>query len=162
MLLLGKDEGDPLFLQLKEAGPSVLEAYLPQSRYENHAQRVVAGQRLMQASSDIFLGWARGEGVGLLVDYYWRQLRDMRSSAVVEDLRPQGLADYGYLCGWTLARAHARSGDRVAISTYLGGTDRFDQAVASFSEAYADQTERDYERMLQAVKDGTLTVETGV
>ena len=162
VLLLGKDEGDPLLLQLKEAGPSVLEAYLPKSRYENHAQRVVAGQRLMQASSDIFLGWARDQGTSRPVDCYWRHLRDMRSSAVVEDLRPQGLADYGYLCGWTLARAHARSGDRVAISAYLGGTDRFDQAVASFSEAYADQTERDYERMLEAVKDGILQVEMGV
>ena len=159
VLLLGKDDGDPLFLQLKEAGPSVLEAHLPKSHYKNHAQRVVAGQRLMQASSDIFLGWAGGHEAHLPVDYYWRQLRDMKSSTRVEDLRPQGLADYGYACGWTLARAHARSGDRVAISAYLGNSDRFDQAIATFSETYADQTERDYERMAQAIKDGTLTVE---
>ena len=116
----------------------------------------------MQASSDIFLGWATGHEAHLPVDYYWRQLRDMKSSAAVEDLQPQGLADYGYSCGWTLARAHARSGDRVAISAYLGNIDRFDQAIAIFSVAYADQTERDYERMMQAVKDGALTVETGV
>lgn len=158
VLLLGKDDGDPLFLQLKEAGPSVLEAHLPKSRYKNHARRVVAGQRLMQTSSDIFLGWARGHEAHLPVDYYWRQLRDMKSSTRVEDLSRQGLADYGYACGWTLARAHARSGDRVAISAYLGNSDRFDQAIATFSETYADQTERDYERMIRAVKDGTLTV----
>lgn len=162
VLLLGRDDGDPLFLQLKEAGRSVLEAHLPKSRYRNHAQRVVAGQRLMQASSDIFLGWAKGGEPNLPADYYWRQLRDMKLSAPVEDLPPQGLTDYAYLCGWTLARAHARSGDRMAISAYLGNSDRFDQAAASFSETYADQTERDYERLLQAVKDGALQVETGV
>ena len=162
VLLLGRDDRDPLLLQLKEAQPSVLEAYLPKSRYRNHAHRVVAGQRIMQASGDIFLGWSRGYENYLPVDYYWRQLRDMRLSAVIENLPPQGLTDYGYLCGRTLARAHARSGDRVAIAAYLGGTDRFDQAVAAFSEAYADQIRDDYDHVVQAVKDGALTVKTGV
>ena len=160
-LLLGRDDGDPLFLQLKEAGPSVLEAYAGKSRYQNHAHRVVAGQRLMQAASDIFLGWIRGSGAAHR-DFYWRQLRDMKGSFAPENARPAGLALYAGVCGWTLARAHARSGDRIAIAAYLGKSDRFDLAVADFAEAYADQVERDFALVQKAIKDGRLEVESGV
>jgi len=161
VLLLGRDDGDPLFLQLKQANPSVLEAYVGRSRYQNHAHRVVAGQRLMQAASDIFLGWIRGSGAGHR-DLYWRQLRDMKGSVETRGVRPAGLALYAGLCGWTLARGHARSGDRIAVAAYLGKSDRFDLAIADFAEAYADQVERDFEVVQKAIKDGRVKVETGV
>ena len=159
-LLQGRDSQDPLFLQAKEATASVLEAHLPRSRYRQHGQRVVQGQRLMQAASDIFLGWTRGVDVSR--HFYWRQLRDMKGSVPVEDMTSLGLAMYGRLCGWTLARAHARSGDAVAITAYLGETDAFDRAVTAFSERYADQNERDYAEFASSVKDGRLSVLTGV
>ena len=160
-LLLGRDDGDPLFLQLKEAGPSVLEAYVGKSRYQNHAHRVVAGQRLMQAASDIFLGWIRGSGAAHR-DFYWRQLRDMKGSFKSDNARPAGLALYAGVCGWTLARGHARSGDRIAIAAYLGKSDRFDLAIADFAEAYADQVELDFEVVQKAIKDGRITAVSGV
>jgi uncharacterized protein (DUF2252 family) len=153
VLLEGRDEDDPLFLQVKQAEASVLEAHLPRSIYRNHGHRVVAGQRLMQAASDIFLGWLRGPAGR---DFYWRQLRDMKGSAKVEGMSPGELATYGSICGWALARAHARSGDRVQISAYLGKSDRFDEAIADFAEAYADQTELDHAALCAAVKSGKV------
>jgi uncharacterized protein (DUF2252 family) len=163
ILFTGRDGADPLFLQAKEAQPSVLEPYVGKSTYTNAGQRVVEGQRLMQASSDIFLGWDRVEGIdGHLRDFYFRQLKDWKGSVEIEQLLPQGLAIYARLCGWTLARAHARSGDRVAIAAYLGKSDRFDQAIADFSVAYADQNERDHDAMKAAIESGRLTAETGV
>ncbi len=162
-LMLGNDGNDPLFLQLKEAQESVLERFVGKSVYRNHGQRVVAGQRLMQATSDIFLGWDRVEGTdGHLRDFYCRQLNDWKGSVEIEQLRPQGLTNYARVCGWTLARAHARSGDRVAIASYLGKSDRFDQAIADFSVAYADQNERDYDALKAAIKSGRITAEVGV
>jgi uncharacterized protein (DUF2252 family) len=158
LLLEGRDEDDPLFLQVKEAGVSVLEAHLPKSAYENQGQRVVAGQRLMQAASDIFLGWLRGPAGR---DFYWRQLRDMKGSAKVDTMSPEELAVYAGLCGWALARAHARSGDRVRISAYLGKSERFDGAIADFAKVYADQTERDHAALCAAVKSGKIPSETG-
>ncbi len=158
-LLTGRDGDDPLFLQIKEAQSSVLERHLPKSRYRNHAQRVVAGQRLMQAQSDIFLGWIRAPGG---FDYYWRQLRDMKGSATVETMVPQGYVVYASVCGWALARAHARSGDRVAIAAYLGKSNRFATAVADFSEIYADQNERDHQTMLDAIAGGKIEAESGL
>jgi uncharacterized protein (DUF2252 family) len=158
VLLEGRDEGDPLFLQVKEAGPSVLEGYVPSSAYEHHGHRVVAGQRLMQAASDIFLGWFRGrEGR----DFYWRQLRDMKGSADVEGMSPDELVLYAGLCGWALARAHARSGDRAQIAGYLGKSERFDGAIANFAESYADQTERDHAALCAAVKSGKVPGDAG-
>ncbi len=151
VLLEGRGEDDPLFLQVKEAGVSVLEDQVGPSPYEHHGHRVVAGQRLMQAASDIFLGWFRGRAGR---DYYWRQLRDMKGSAEVESMSPDELALYAMLCGWALARAHARSGDRVQIASYLGKSERFDGAIADFAEAYADQTERDHAELCAAVKSG--------
>jgi uncharacterized protein (DUF2252 family) len=159
-LLQGRDAGDPLFLQAKEATASVLEAHLPRSKYRNHGQRVVQGQRMMQAASDIFLGWTTGVDVSR--HFYWRQLRDMKGSVVIEEMTPLGLALYGRLCGWTLARAHARSGDPVAIAAYLGETDAFDRAITTFSERYADQNERDYDEFASAIKDGRLSCLDGV
>ena len=159
-LLQGRDGQDPLFLQAKEATTSVLEAHLPRSRYRQHGQRVVQGQRLMQAASDIFLGWTRGVDVSR--DFYWRQLRDMKGSVAIEETTPLGLTLYGRLCGWTLARSHARSGDPVAIAAYLGETDAFDRAVTTFSERYADQNERDYDEFAAAIKDGRLSCLEGV
>jgi uncharacterized protein (DUF2252 family) len=153
VLLAGRDENDPLFLQVKEAGPSVLEGHVPSSTNEHHGHRVVAGQRLMQAASDIFLGWFRGTAGR---DFYWRQLKDMKGSAVVEGMSPDELVIYAGLCGWALARAHARSGDRVRIAAYLGKSERFDGAIADFAEAYADQTERDHAALCAAVKSGRL------
>ena len=153
VLLEGRDENDPLFLQVKQAGPSVLEGYLKSNTYEHHGHRVVVGQRLMQAASDIFLGWFRGtEGR----DFYWRQLKDMKGSADLENMSADDLIIYAGLCGWTLARAHARSGDRVQIAAYLGKSERFDGAIADFAEAYADQTERDHAALLEAVKSGRV------
>jgi len=158
VLLEGRDENDPLFLQVKEANPSVLEPYLPKSTYKNQGHRVVTGQRVAQAASDIFLGWLRG-GAGR--DYYWRQLRDMKGSAKVEGMSPEELAIYGRLCGWVLARAHARSGDRVQIATYLGKSERFDGAIADFAKDYADQTERDHAALCAALKSGRVAGHVG-
>jgi uncharacterized protein (DUF2252 family) len=156
VLLEGRDENDPLFLQVKEAGASVLEGYLKSNTYEHHGHRVVAGQRLMQAASDIFLGWFRGtEGR----DFYWRQLKDMKGSAKVESMSADELVLYAGLCGWALARAHARSGDRVQIAAYLGKSERFDHAVADFAVAYADQTERDHAALLAAVQSGRVAAD---
>jgi uncharacterized protein (DUF2252 family) len=164
VLMLGRDEADPLFLQVKEAEESVLCRFVGASRYANQGQRVVAGQRLMQASSDIFLGWQHVEAGadGQARDFYIRQLRDWKFSIDIETLRPEGLQMYGELCGWTLARAHARSGDRIAIAAYLGGSDVFDRAIARFSAAYADQNERDYQALVDAAKSGRITAEHGL
>jgi uncharacterized protein (DUF2252 family) len=156
VLLQGRDEDDPLFLQVKEAGPSVLEGHVASGAYEHHGHRVVAGQRLMQAASDIFLGWFRGTGGR---DFYWRQLRDMKGSANVETMSPDELVLYAGLCGWALARAHARSGDRVQIAAYLGKSERFDLAIADFARAYADQTERDHAALCAAVKSGRIAAD---
>ena len=153
VLLEGRDEDDPLFLQVKEAQASLLESFLPKGSYRNHGHRVVAGQRLMQAASDIFLGWLRGPGGR---EFYWRQLRDMKGSAKVERMSPGELAAYADLCGWALARAHARSGDRVQIAGYMGKSERFDRAIAAFAEAYADQIERDHATLCKAVKSGKV------
>src|SRR5215203_5711500 len=158
VLLEGRDENDPLFLQVKEAGASVLEGYVKANTHEHHGHRVVAGQRLMQAASDIFLGWFRGTGGR---DFYWRQLKDMKGSANVEGMLPDELVIYAGLCGWALARAHARSGDRVQIAAYLGKSERFDVAIADFAQAYADQTERDHAALCAAVKSGRLPAEAG-
>lgn len=153
VLLEGRDDGDPLFLQVKEAGPSALEPYVGPSDLANAGKRVVEGQRLMQAASDIFLGWSEGvEGH----HFYWRQLRDMKGSADPDSATPAMLTSYAQLCGWTLARAHARSGDPVAISAYLGSSDRFDRAIVEFGRRYADQVERDYAAFLEAHREGRL------
>ncbi|HTS95832.1 MAG TPA: DUF2252 family protein, partial [Streptosporangiaceae bacterium] len=151
-------------LQVKEAEASVLSRFAGASKYANQGQRVVAGQRLMQASSDIFLGWQRIEAGldGLQRDFYVRQLRDWKFSLDIENILPSGMLLYGELCGWTLARAHARSGDRIAIASYLGGSDVFDQAVARFAAAYADQNERDHQALVNAVTSGRLTAERGL
>jgi len=163
VLLLGRDEEDPLFLQAKEAEASVLEPYAGKSRFANHGQRVVEGQWLMQAASDIFLGWVRATGIdGKQRDLYVRQLWDWKTSADVDVMGPVQMAGYGEMCGWTLARAHARSGDRVAIAAYLGSGDVFDTAMAGFAEAYADQNERDYAALASAVKSGRIAAETGI
>jgi uncharacterized protein (DUF2252 family) len=163
-LFLGRDNQDPLFLQMKEAQESVLERFVGKSMYPNHGQRVVAGQRLMQATSDIFLGWDRvTSGLdGQPRDFYVRQLRDMKGSADVETMIPGSMALYAQICASTLARAHARSGDRIAIASYMGKGDVFDVAIADFSVAYADQNERDYARLQAAVKKGTIKAQTGL
>jgi uncharacterized protein (DUF2252 family) len=164
LLLLGRDESDPLFLQVKEAGPSVLESHLGRSQYRNHGQRIVEGQRLMQAAGDIFLGWIRNKaGVdGKQRDFYVRQLWDWKTSVDTATIVPRGLELYAGACGWTLARAHARSGDRIAISSYLGKSEVFDGAVADFAETYADQNERDYNALVAASRDGRIKVEEGL
>jgi len=163
-LFFGRDGTDPLFLQLKEAQASVLEEYVGRSVYRNHAQRVVVGQRMMQAASDIFLGWIHiKEGLdGQPRDFYGRQLKDWKGSAEIDQMVPSGMAAYGRLCGWTLARAHARSGDRVAIAAYLGNGNAFDRAIVDFSKAYADQNELDYKALEAAVKSGRVEAQTGV
>jgi uncharacterized protein (DUF2252 family) len=163
-LMLGRDGQDPLFLQMKEAQASVLEEHLGPGEFSNHGERVVTGQRLMQTSSDIFLGWLHVEAGldGKPRDFYGRQLRDWKGSAEVERMAPKGLAQYGRLCGWTLARAHARSGDRVAIAAYLGKGAAFDRALVDFSHAYADQNERDYRALVAAVDSGRIKAETGL
>ncbi|WP_330236106.1 DUF2252 domain-containing protein [Streptomyces sp. NBC_00566] len=159
-LLLGRDDQDPLFLQAKEADTSVLAAHVGESRYRNQGERVVSGQRLMQATSDIFLGWERVDGIdGRQRDFYVRQLRDWKGIAVPERMRPKDMRVFGELCGFTLARAHARSGDRIAIAAYLGGGDSFDRALATFAEAYADQNERDHQTLVDAVRAGRLPAE---
>jgi uncharacterized protein (DUF2252 family) len=163
-LMLGRDDQDPLFLQFKEAQPSVLEDFTAKSQYANHGERVVAGQHLMQASSDIFLGWLHVDsGIdGKPRDLYGRQLKDWKGSFETDGALPEGMTIYGQTCGWTLARAHARSGDRIAIAAYLGQSDVFDRAIADFSEAYADQNEHDYNALTHAVDSGTITAQTGL
>jgi uncharacterized protein (DUF2252 family) len=160
VLLTGGDDSDPLFLQAKEAEASVLEPYAGASRFRNHGRRVVEGQRLMQAASDIFLGWCPAVGLdGRKRDFYVRQLWDWKRSAEVERMTARGLEIYGRMCGWTLARAHARSGDRIAIASYLGGGDAFDKAIAGFSESYADQSERDHAALVEAIEAGRVQAE---
>jgi uncharacterized protein (DUF2252 family) len=163
ILMFGRDERDPLILQAKEAGPSVLEGFLPRSEYSNCGHRVVAGQRMMQAVSDIFLGWQGVEGIdGRTRDFYVRQLRDWKVSADLDGMGPAAMQVYGGLCGWTLARAHARSGDRIAIAAYLGSADTFDRAIGEFAVAYADQNERDHAALVEAIKTGRITAELGL
>ena len=154
VLLTSRDDDDPLFLQVKEAEPSVLEAHLPQANYKHQGERVVAGLELMQAASDIFLGWMTGPAGR---NFYWRQLRDMKGAVEVTELSSANLALYSSLCGHALARAHARaSGNAAEIAAYLGVSDRFDQGIVSFAEAYANQTERDYQALLDAIKTGRV------
>jgi uncharacterized protein (DUF2252 family) len=161
LLMMGRDGQDPLFMQAKEAEASVLEPYVGESEFKNHGERVVEGQWLMQASSDILLGWLPALGFDEQErDFYVRQLWDGKRSVEVETLAPEGLEIYGRVCGWTLARAHARSGDRIAIASYLGKGDTFDRAVAEFSELYADQNELDYAALADAVKSGSIEAET--
>ncbi len=164
MLMLGKDSDDPLFLQIKEAGPSVLSEFVGASKYDNQGQRVVEGQRLMQAASDIFLGWLRVSPApdGVIRDFYVRQLRDWKFSFDTQMMVPSGLAAYGQVCGWTLARAHARSGDRIAIAAYLGTSDTFDRAIADFASTYADVNERDMAALDAAAKSGRVLAQRGV
>ena len=160
VLLQGRDARDPLFLQIKEATASVLEPYLRKSRYRQHGERVVQGQRMMQAASDIYLGWTKGLDVRR--HFYWRQLRDMKGSVLVETATPLGLTFYARTCGWTLARAHARSGDPVAIAEYLGDNDAFDKSITDFSQRYAGQNEQDYNQFVKAVRSGRLEAAEGV
>ncbi len=160
VLLQGRDQQDPLFLQVKEATRSVLEDHLPKSQYRQPGERVVQGQRMMQAASDIFLGWTKRDDADRYL--YWRQLRDMKGSAIIESMDPSTLVFYARVCGKTLARAHARSGDPIAIATYLGKKDKFDKAVTDFSERYADQNERDYEAFTEAIRTGRLQALQGV
>ena len=164
LLLLGRDGDDPLFLQIKEAQASVLEPYLGKGAYENHGQRVVAGQRLMQTTSDIFLGWLRSKETldGAERDFFVRQLWDWKTSVDLDTILPQGLQLYGEVCGFLLARAHARSGDRIAIASYLGKSDGFDRALAEFAIAYADQNERDHAAVKAAAEDGRIRVQEGL
>ena len=152
VLLLGRQERDPLFLQVKEATASVLDDHLPPSEYETHGRRVVEGQRLMQAASDAFLGWSRGR----TNHYYWRQLRDMKGSAAVETYTPRLMASYARLCGWTMARAHARSGDPVAMASYMGSGTVFDRAITEYAARYADQNDRDYRQLVGAIESGQV------
>lgn len=160
VLMVGRDLDDPLFLQLKEAQQSVLEPYVGKSRFARHGRRVVEGQKLTQTAGDIFLGWTTAEGFdGVERDYYVRQLWDWKGSARVERFDPEAMAIYGRICGWVLARAHARTGNRFALAAYLGQSDTFDRAMADFAVAYADQNERDYEAMLKAAADGRIEVE---
>ena len=163
LLMDGGDGIEPLFLQAKEAQPSVLAEYCGRSKYSNEGERVVTGQHLMQAQSDIFLGWTRVPAPdGVDRDFYVRQLRDWKFSVPIEQMIPSGLRVYAQLCGWTLARAHARSGDRIALAAYLGRSAKFDQAIAEFAETYADQNERDYAALQAAVKDGRAEAITGI
>ncbi|MEA2380317.1 MAG: hypothetical protein QOH72_288 [Solirubrobacteraceae bacterium] len=159
VLLAGRDGADALVLQVKEARGSVLAPFVGGDPAANQGRRVVEGQQLMQAASDILLGWLRADGDGGARDYYVRQLWDWKVSADVERLAPAGLTDYGAMCGWTLARAHARSGDRIAIAAYLGGGDVFDRALAEFAEAYADRAERDYAALEDAARAGRIAAE---
>jgi uncharacterized protein (DUF2252 family) len=161
VLLQGRDQDDPLFLQLKEATASVLEDHLPASRYRHHGQRVVCGQRMMQAASDIYLGWTEAK-IPDTHHFYWRQLRDMKGSVDIETMAPATLNFYARACGWTLARAHARSGDPIAIAAYLGAGDQFDRAITDFAGRYADQNERDYQAFLVAIRSGRLQALQGV
>jgi uncharacterized protein (DUF2252 family) len=160
LLLEGGEQEDAIILQQKEAGPSVLEAYLPKRVYTNQAQRVVIGQRMMQAASDIFLGWQQGA----LTDtqYYWRQLKDMKGSVDIATLDEAGLGTYLIVCSICLARAHARTGDSAAIAGYMGKSKSFDKAIGKFATAYADQTVRDHQALVEAVKSGRIAAETGI
>ena len=160
VLLQGRDEHDPLFLQVKEATASVLEDHLPKSRFAEPGERVVQGQRLMQAASDIYLGWTKG--VEENRHLYWRQLRDMKGSVLVELMSPVILSFYAGICGWTLARAHARSGDAVALAAYLGKSDKFDRSVTDFCDRYADQNEKDYQSFSGAIRSGRLEAVEGI
>jgi uncharacterized protein (DUF2252 family) len=163
LLFIGRDDGDPLVLQAKEAQPSVLERFLGKSRFANHGRRVTEGQRLMQGASDIFLGWLRLEGLdGEPRDYYVRQLHDWKGSVDVDTMRVPRATGYAFLCGSTLARAHARWGDRIAIASYLGKGAAFGRAIQRFASAYADQNERDYQALVDAVKAGRIAAETGL
>ena len=163
LLMDAMDGVEPLFLQAKEVQPSVLAAYCGRSQYTNQGERVVAGQHLMQAESDIFLGWTRVPGPDKVDrDFYVRQLKDWKFSAPIEAMIPSGMTVYARLCGWALARAHARSGDRIALAAYLGGSGTFDQAIADFAETYADQNERDYAALQAAVKDGRAEATTEI
>ena len=163
VLMHGASQDDVLFLQAKEADASVLERFTKKSQYGNHGARVVAGQRLMQAASDVFLGWQRTDGIdGVSRDYYVRQLQDWKGSIDTDTMIPQGLEAYGKLCALTLARAHARSGDRFAMAAYLGNNASFEKALAKFAESYADQNERDYEAFAGACKTGRLHAEEGI
>ena len=164
VLMDAADGVEPLFLQAKEAQTSVLAEYAGRSQYNNQGERVVAGQHLQQAQSDIFLGWTRVPNPldGVDRDFYVRQLRDWKFSVPIEMMLPEGMTVYAGLCGWTLARAHARSGDRVALAAYLGGSDRFDQAIADFAETYADQNERDHAAFQAAVKEGKVEATTDI
>jgi uncharacterized protein (DUF2252 family) len=164
VLLLGRDGEDPLFLQIKEAQASVLEPYLGKTKYENHGERVVAGQRLMQATSDIFLGWLHSKETldGAERDFFVRQLWDWKTSVDLDTILPEGLELYGEVCGFLLARAHARSGDRIAIASYLGKSDSFDRALTEFAVAYADQNERDHAALRQAADEGRIAVQEGL
>ena len=160
VLLQGRDEHDPLFLQVKEATESVLEDHLPKSRFTEPGERVVQGQRLMQAASDIYLGWTKGVEDNRHI--CWRQLRDMKGSALVELMSPVMLGFYAGICGWTLARAHARSGDAVEVAAYLGKSDKFDRSITDFCDRYADQNETDYQSISVAVRSGRLEAVEGV
>jgi uncharacterized protein (DUF2252 family) len=163
LLLVGRDNDDPLMLQVKEAGASVLEPFAGASEHRNCGQRVVEGQRFMQAASDMLLGWVRVTGFdGQQRDFYVRQLWDWKTSLDLESILPKGLVTYARICGWTLARAHARSGDRIAIASYLGSGDAFDRALAGFSSAYADQNEQDYKVFADAVETGRIEAQTGM
>jgi uncharacterized protein (DUF2252 family) len=164
LLMLGRDSSDPLFLQAKEAQASVLERFVGDAGFENAGERVVTGQRLMQSTSDIFLGWHRiiSPADGRTRDFYVRQLRDWKGSADVDDISADRLQIYGRLCAWTLAKAHARSGDRIAIAGYLGGSDTFDAAIADFAVAYAEQNDRDYQALKEAAEQGRIPVAAGL
>jgi uncharacterized protein (DUF2252 family) len=163
ILLLGRDEADPVILQAKEAGPSVLEEYLAPSGFDHHGQRVVEGQRLMQAASDIMLGWVTVDGIdGVSRDFYVRQLWDHKGSVDVASMEPRGMGLYGELCGWTLARAHARSGDRIALAAYLGSGTTFDTAIARFAESYARQNAVDHQALVNAHREGRIEATIGI
>jgi uncharacterized protein (DUF2252 family) len=164
LLFMGRDNQDPLFLQAKEAQASVLERFTKECEQDNQGERVVVGQRSMQATSDLFLGWQRvpGEEGGPHRDFYVRQLQDWKGSVDPTRMVPEGMTEYGRLCGWTLARAHARTGDRIAIASYLGNSMRFAEAIAAFAESYADQNERDYDELKKAVSSGRVKAETGI
>jgi uncharacterized protein (DUF2252 family) len=163
VLMLGRDSDDPLFLQAKECQPSVLEPFVGKSEFETEGQRVVEGQRLMQAASDVFLGWLRTPGIdGETRDFYVRQLWDWKASADIGTMLPKGIAVYSKMCAWTLARAHARSGDAIAIASYLGSGGSFDKAIAAFAELYADQSERDHAALVAAIDDGRIAAERGL
>ncbi|HXD58191.1 MAG TPA: DUF2252 domain-containing protein [Thermoleophilaceae bacterium] len=163
ILMIGRDSGDPLFLQAKEARPSVLEPFCGKSEFGNQGQRVVEGQKLMQAASDIFLGFLRTTGIdGKRRDFYIRQLWDWKTSAEVQSMLPSGMALYGRLCGWTLARAHARSGDSVAVAAYLGNGDAFDRSLTEFAERYAEQNDQDHLALLEAIESGRLEAIAGI
>jgi uncharacterized protein (DUF2252 family) len=163
VLMLGRDDADPLVLQVKEANESVLEPYVGRSVYRQHGRRIVEGQRLIQASQDVLLGWVRGRGIdGAMHDYYVRQLWDWKVSPELEGIKPGDLRALGQACAWTLARAHARTGDRVAISGYLDGGEGFSDAIDEFARAYADQNERDHLALLDAVERGRITARAGI